>query len=158
PLYNISGSQYLGLLKFFNSYQRNNVLGKQELRAILSRRDIKPTDTELQQMIDSISVESSGISFQAFVDYISVSPRLRDQEKDYSAVFSIFDRSGNGEISRGELTIVLVKMGRRYTEANAILEACDKNKDGKIQYDEFIEVMKKKTFDDIDVKPIALGY
>ncbi|CAH1793506.1 unnamed protein product, partial [Owenia fusiformis] len=144
PLFNISGSQYLGLLKFFNSYQRNNVLGKQELRAILSRRDINPTDSELQQMIDSISVESSGIGFQAFVDYISECPGLRDQEKDYSAAFSIFDRTGNGEINRGELAIVLVKMGHRFTESDAILEACDKNKDGKIQYDEFIEVMKKK--------------
>ncbi|CAH1794578.1 unnamed protein product [Owenia fusiformis] len=144
PLYNVSGAQYLGLLKFFNSYQRNNVLGKQELRAILSRRDIFPTDGELQQMIDSISVESSGISFQAFADYISEYPGLRDADKDFSAAFNIFDRSGTGELSREDLGFVIGKMGQKGTDVDAILEACDKNKDGKIQYDEFIEVMKKQ--------------
>ena len=144
PLYNLSGSHYLALLKFFNSYQRDNVMGKQELRAVLSRKGINPTDSELQQMIDSISVESSGISFQAFVDYISEYDGLRNQDKDYSAAFNIFDRSGTGELSREDLAAVIGKMGQKGTDVDAIINACDKNNDGKIQFDEFIEVMKKQ--------------
>ncbi|CAH1796682.1 unnamed protein product [Owenia fusiformis] len=143
PLFNLSPSSYLGLSSWFNQYARGStLLGKQELRAVLSKHGLKPTDSELQSMIDEVSVESNGIGFQAFIDLTSEFMDYRDQEKELAEAFRIYDRSGSGEISKEDLEYCLNKMGNKSASVDSIIAEADKNNDGKIQYDEFVDLMK----------------
>merc|ERR1712212_51892 len=146
PLYSLTGTQYRGFVRFFNQSQNNNILGKRELAGILSKYNLNPSDSELQQMIDAVSVDSQGITWEAFIDYVSTWTGFRDQEQEYAEAFRIYDRSGTGELSREDIRYVLNKLGTGITEAEitALIDEADINKDGAIQYDEFVKLMKKK--------------
>ncbi len=54
----MSPGEYRGFIRFFQSYATNNMLNKHNLRSVLFKYNIKPTNDELQQMIDCISVNS----------------------------------------------------------------------------------------------------
>ena len=61
-------------------------------------------------------------------------------------LFKIFDRDGNGSIEKNELKTVMSDISGDHVsdeEVNDMLVEADSNKDGKIQLDEFIAVMKK---------------
>merc|ERR1712198_88655 len=146
PLYNLSCPQYLGFVRFFNASQNENKLGKRELSAILSKYNITATDNELQLMIDSISIDSNGIGLQAFMDYVSTWSSLRDQDQEFAEAFRIYDRSGSGSLNGSDIRYVLNKLGTGISEADvtALIEEADSNRDGVIQYDEFVKLMKRK--------------
>lgn len=52
----------------------------------------------------------------------------------------MFDTDGNGTINRSELECLFVKLGQLSgKEVGVLMDAIDKNDDGKIQYEEFVE-------------------
>ena len=57
--------------------------------------------------------------------------------------FKIFDRDGNGYIDFAELKTVITRMGEPLTdkEADEIFQQADSNGDGKLDYDEFVQMM-----------------
>ena len=142
-LFNLSGAQYRTYLTLFNSIQHNGLIGKQEIRAILSTRGIEPTIEQLQKMIDLVSVNSLGINLQGFIDYTSAWQSFRDVEGEMEEAFRIYDRTGSGQLSRDDIEYVMKKVGARI-DVQALMDDCDKNRDGFIQFDEFVDLMKNK--------------
>jgi len=63
--------------------------------------------------------------------------------KDVQNAFRKFDRNGDGAIDRSELTSALTSSGQQYTqqEVNALFNAADVNKDGTIDFEEFVALM-----------------
>ena len=57
--------------------------------------------------------------------------------------FKIFDRDGNGYIDLKELKTVITRMGEPLSdkEADEIFRAADLNGDGKLDYDEFVQMI-----------------
>ena len=69
----------------------------------------------------------------------------RDDSK-LTEIFSIFDRNGNGRIEAGELQTVMSQVSGETVstaEVNDMLAEADTNKNGVIELNEFIEIMKK---------------
>ena len=62
-------------------------------------------------------------------------------------LFKIYDRDGNGSIEKEELKTVISEISGDHVsdeEVNEMFVEADSNKDGKIQLDEFITLMKMK--------------
>ena len=81
---------------------------------------------------------------------------LTDEDiSNFSEAFSIFDINGDGHISASELKSIIEKCGRKCTEeaAKALIEQEDLDKNGTIDFFEFLSLMKMK----IDAEAIQEG-
>ena len=73
-----------------------------------------------------------------------------DQTAEIREAFRIFDRDGNGFIDSKELKHIVTQMGQVLTNAEAdefMLEA-DLNGDGKLDFNEFMQMMLKSLSED----------
>eukprot|EP00928_Gymnodinium_smaydae_P021993 TRINITY_DN18614_c4_g1_i1.p1 TRINITY_DN18614_c4_g1~~TRINITY_DN18614_c4_g1_i1.p1 ORF type:complete len:200 (-),score=62.06 TRINITY_DN18614_c4_g1_i1:371-886(-) len=61
-------------------------------------------------------------------------------------IFRSWDADGNGTISKQELERVLIMLNPSFkkTDINKMFKSADKNKDGVIDYEEFVEWLAKK--------------
>ncbi|XP_055700923.1 calcium-binding protein E63-1 isoform X3 [Phlebotomus papatasi] len=66
-----------------------------------------------------------------------------DITQDLIAAFRVFDRDGNGYITRDELQTAMDMIGENVTEAQLteMLALADLDKDGRINYEEFIRLL-----------------
>ncbi|KAK8894581.1 hypothetical protein M9Y10_023017 [Tritrichomonas musculus] len=66
-----------------------------------------------------------------------------EQLTDIRESFDLFDRDGDGHITRTEFATILRSWGQTPTdeEIAQIIAQVDKNKNGMIEYDEFVEMM-----------------
>jgi len=66
-----------------------------------------------------------------------------DQMDDVKAAFRVFDCDNNGSISKEELREAMVNLGQRCTEEefSTMFASADTNKNGRIDFDEFVEMM-----------------
>ncbi|XP_058463734.1 calcium-binding protein E63-1 isoform X2 [Malaya genurostris] len=66
-----------------------------------------------------------------------------DLTQDLVAAFRVFDRDGNGYITRDELKSAMDMIGENVTEyqLNEMLELADADKDGRINYEEFARLL-----------------
>lgn len=65
-------------------------------------------------------------------------------EEEMKQAFDVFDADGNGYIDKSELGEVLRQLGEEVDEEqlNDMMKAADSNNDGKIDYQEFVKMMK----------------
>lgn len=66
-----------------------------------------------------------------------------DSEEEIKEAFRVFDKDGNGSISREELRQVMTSLGMKLTaeEEDEMICEADMNGDGEIDYDEFKKMM-----------------
>jgi len=64
----------------------------------------------------------------------------------YLCFWQVFDRDGNGFISRAELSHVMRNIGENLSEddLNEMISEADRNGDGLIDYQEFVGMLSKK--------------
>ncbi|KAL5007964.1 hypothetical protein ScPMuIL_013545 [Solemya velum] len=141
PLFKVTPAQYAGFLSVFNRSSSNGYLGRCELKALLERSGINATGAEVQQMIDCISVDCQGITFQAFIDLVSDYQSLRDVDNEYAEAFRLYDRTGSGKLTRDDITYVTKKLALNMNVDTMFKEM---GKSDSIDYDDFVQLMKKK--------------
>lgn len=73
----------------------------------------------------------------------------QDQVEDYHEAFCMFDKDGSGTITTKELGDVMRALGQDPTEEELkdIISDVDKENKGMINFEEFLELMTKKTND-----------
>ena len=67
-------------------------------------------------------------------------------EEEMKVAFEMFDKDKNGYIERDELKQMMTKLGEKLTdrEIDEMMKEADTDKDGRVNYNEFLSMMKPK--------------
>ncbi|OMO87356.1 hypothetical protein CCACVL1_09112 [Corchorus capsularis] len=145
-----SEEEIKGLKQMFNNIDTDGsgTITLEELRAGLARLGSKLTESEIKQLMDAADVDKSGtIDYIEFITATMHRHRL-EIEDNIAKAFQYFDQDGSGFITRDELRQAMTEygMGDEAT-IDEIIEDVDTDKDGRINYDEFVAMMKRGTQD-----------
>ena len=117
------------------------------LKGLKTRNESKTLEKDVDRIYRNIDMDNNGyIEYEEFVR-AAVSKEKFIEDHILRFAFRYFDKNNSGEISRTELESVF-KQGvadqTRIQEAlDQIINEVDENKDGIIQYSEFVHIMKK---------------
>jgi calcium-binding protein CML len=147
--------QVAELREIFRSYDRNNdgSLTQLELRSLLRSLGLKPTQDQLDALIQRADINSNGlVEFSEFVALVS--PEILSNNCPYSEdqlkqLFEMFDRDGNGYITAAELAHSMAKLGHALTaeELTGMIKEADTDGDGQINFEEFARAITAASFD-----------
>uniref|UniRef100_A0A0D9WKB3 non-specific serine/threonine protein kinase n=1 Tax=Leersia perrieri TaxID=77586 RepID=A0A0D9WKB3_9ORYZ len=147
---NLSEEEIVGLKEMFKSLDTDNsgTITLEELRAGLPKLGTKISESELRQLMEAADVDGNGSI--DYVEFISATMHMNRLEKDdhiYKA-FGYFDKDHSGFITVDELEEALKKydMGDEATIKEIIAEV-DTDHDGRINYQEFVAMMKNNSPD-----------
>lgn len=146
----LSEEEIIGLKEMFKSMDTDNsgTLTVEELRAGIPRLGnlgIRITEFEVQQLMEAADVDGNGcIDYMEFITATMHMNRMEKEDHLYKA-FQYFDKDQSGYITVEELEQALVdyNMGDQQTIKEIIAEV-DINHDGRINYEEFVTMMKNE--------------
>jgi calcium-dependent protein kinase len=150
----VGGKALMDLKNTFLSLDTDNsgVLSMDEIQAGLKEAGFTNIPDELQKVMDSVDADGSGkIDYTEFIA-ASMSQREYLQEEVCWKAFRVFDKDGNGVITPEELRDVLgseskemeASFSRNTDEIMQIINDCDTDGDGCINFEEFLAMMKKE--------------
>jgi len=149
----ISELQKLEFKEAFLEFDKDGsgTITTKELLPILRSIGQNPTEDEILNLVIEYDVNGDGtIDFDEFLEMMQKVSKDLDQTAEIREAFRIFDRDGNGFIDSKELKHIVTQMGQVLTNAEAdefMLEA-DLNGDGKLDFNEFMQMMMKSLNDD----------
>ncbi|KAL3505434.1 hypothetical protein ACH5RR_035275 [Cinchona calisaya] len=148
---NLSEEEINGLRQMFNNMDTDGsgTITFEELKAGLSSLGSKLSEEEIQQLLEAADVDKNGtIDYIEFIAATMNRHRLETEDHLYKA-FQFFDKDGSGFITRDELRQAMTKyrMGDEAT-IDEVINDVDTDKDGRINYEEFVTMMRKGTAGD----------
>jgi len=103
------------------------------------------SQSEIGDMMSSLDKDNDGyLGFDEFVIIMGNKSKFTiSQEDELREQFKLFDTNGAGVISGDELKKVMIAMGEMISqeEISELLNKWDLNKDGVIDYNEFVQAM-----------------
>ena len=97
---------------------------------------------QIEELFKSIDTDNSGnIEYTEFIS-ASIEKNVYLNEEKLKDAFKLFDADNSGKISRAEIEKVL-HMDKHSKEIDSIMDKHDKNKDGEIDFEEFLGMMKE---------------
>ena len=101
---------------------------------------------QVQQIIAKWDKEGDGkLDFEEFHEWYSSAMSQVDEEDALAKVFAVFNKNGDGFITRQELKEGLSLLDRvSEKDVDKMMLEADLNKDGKIDKEEFFEIMRKQ--------------
>ncbi|CAF4963061.1 unnamed protein product [Rotaria sp. Silwood1] len=103
---------------------------------------LNPTNKEITDLIAEVDKNGNQrLDFQEFIAFMSKHWHERDQEAELREAFRLFDRDNSGYITISELKQVMLNMGEKLNqeELEDMMREADVNKDGKLDYQEFVQ-------------------
>ena len=145
----ISSQKKNEYLEAFKIFDRNNdgQITQDELKLLLNNIGQKPSDSEIQDMINEIDIDGDGkINFDNFITLMEKKLRDHDDEEELIETFKVFDKDGIGFITFNNLKDVIKNLGLNYSddEIMEMIKECDLDKDMMINYDEFTKMVLDK--------------
>lgn len=120
-----------------------------ELATVLRAVGLNPTEHHVQDLLEEYDADDSGaLSFAEFARlYVEELESVEEADRLFKNAFQFFDKDGNGEISLVEFRTVLTQLGDPMDdeEVSLFFKLVDRNNDGKLQYDEFLEMVLEGT-------------
>ena len=103
----------------------------------------------IYRMIEDFNQDGAGIiTFEEFLDMMTARISERNTKDDLKRVFNLFDEERQGYISVDNLKKVAKELGEDIPdeELNEIVERADLDGDKKLGFEDFYNVMTKKSF------------
>ncbi|KAL6174780.1 hypothetical protein ACLB2K_051426 [Fragaria x ananassa] len=143
---NLSEDEIIGLKEMFKSMDTDNsgTITFEELKAGLPKLGTKLSESEVRQLMEAADVDGNGTI--DYIEFITATMHMNrmDREDHLYTAFEYFDKDKSGYITMEELEQALKKynMGDEQTIKEIITEV-DTDLDGRINYDEFVAMMRK---------------
>jgi len=124
----------------------DGLLTAAEMKEGLSKAGLKEIPADLEQILKDVDADGSGII--DYTEFLAATLDKRQYIKEdvcWSA-FRLFDRNGDGKISQEELNQVLADgdvKGVIGDDIKNLMKEVDTSGDGVIDFQEFMEMMKK---------------
>lgn len=103
-----------------------------------------PLQKEVDEWIAALGGPDASIDVGAVKKYYAQKlPKPRDQERDMREAFKVLDIQGKGFINEAELRQIMCTLGEPLTneEFNLLMTKCEKDDDGTIMYDNFVDML-----------------
>lgn len=143
---NLSDEEIKGLKHMFKNMDTDGsgTITFEELKVGLSRLGSRVGESEIRQLMDAADVDKNGtIDYMEFITATMHRHRLEKDEHLLKA-FQYFDKDGSGYITRDELRQAMTQNGiSDEATITEIIEDADTDKDGRINYEEFVAMMRK---------------
>ncbi|KAJ4801274.1 Calcium-dependent protein kinase [Rhynchospora pubera] len=118
-----------------------------ELKEALHKQGHDIPDSDARMIMDAVDIDGDGtLNYGEFMT-VSIHIRRMGNDEHLHKAFAFFDKNESGYIEIEELTECLINdLGPNHEEIiNAIVQDVDTDKDGKISYEEFANMMKAGT-------------
>jgi len=155
PEYEVTEQQkqeFRAAFDIFVEDSEDGTITTKELGKVLRMLGQNPTEEELQEMVDEVDEDGSGtIDFEEFTQMMAkqlAADALENiperPEKELAEAFRIFDKDLDGYISFDEIKNALSLGKEKFEdwECTALIGEGDKNEDGKMDYEEWVDFMK----------------
>merc|ERR1711953_1404166 len=129
-------AEYEESFSFFDK-DGDGLIQKHELGIVLRNIGMKPTEAELQDMVNEVDADHDGsVNFLEFLEMMSRSSESGNTQEEIREAFKVFDKNGNGYIETDELRQVMANLGEKLTEAEVqnMMTTADLDEDGKVNY------------------------
>lgn len=128
-------------------YDRTGEINFVDFPTAVRSLGFNPTNSQVDEVLKAANKEEKDkINFEEFSDMIVKFKECRTEEAEESLreAFKKFDRDGNGYISPDELLYVVCNSGEKLSreEAEELIGMFDKNADGQLSWEEFVEFFK----------------
>jgi len=140
--------QIKGLRDLFIELDTNGdgLLSRQELKEGLEKVVVKEVPQDLNELISSIDCDGSGaIDYTEFLA-AAIDKRLCLEKDVCWSAFRVLDKDGKGTVSKAELKSIFNDEDLQEVAEEGsfvrVMEEVDRDKDGKIDFDEFMIMMR----------------
>uniref|UniRef100_A0A7S0XJP7 EF-hand domain-containing protein n=1 Tax=Erythrolobus madagascarensis TaxID=708628 RepID=A0A7S0XJP7_9RHOD len=91
-----------------------------------------------------LMANSTTIDEEQFRELMAYQMELKQMRNELSIAFGMFDKQRRGRIGFADLKKVVVELGENLTdeELRSMISAADKNGDGEVSLDEYMDIMK----------------
>ena len=115
-----------------------------ELGRAIEKMGQKLTEEDLKEMIKEVDSDYNGsIEFSEFVQLMESKMKDNDSEEEIFEAFKIFDKKGNGHVSKNDIKNVMNSLHEPLAqeEIDEIMKTWDLDKDGYLNFEEFKNMM-----------------
>ncbi|CAL5425448.1 unnamed protein product [Camellia sinensis] len=142
----LSEEEIMGLKQMFKGMDTDNsgTITLEELKQGLAKQGTKLSEYEVKQLMEAADADGNGtIDYDEFIAATMQLNRMDREEHLYTA-FQYFDKDNSGYITIEELQQALREFGiNDGRDINEIISEVDADHDGRIDYDEFVAMMRK---------------
>ncbi|KAK8617535.1 hypothetical protein V6N13_080445 [Hibiscus sabdariffa] len=141
----LSEEEIAGLREMFTAMDTDNsgAITFDELKAGLRRHGSTLKDIEIKALMDAADIDNSGtIDYGEFIA-ATVHLNKLEREEHLVAAFQYFDKDGSGYITVDELQQACAEHNMTDVLLEDIIREVDQDNDGRIDYGEFVDMMKK---------------
>ncbi|KAL4296516.1 hypothetical protein GQ457_12G026470 [Hibiscus cannabinus] len=142
----LSEEEIMGLKEMFKGMDTDNsgTITLEELRQGLAKQGTKLSDFEVKQLMEAADADGNGtIDYDEFITATMHMNRMDREDHLYHA-FQHFDKDNSGFITTEELEQGLREYGMHDgKDIKEIISEVDIDNDGRINYDEFVAMMRK---------------
>ncbi|CAL8077351.1 unnamed protein product [Calicophoron daubneyi] len=120
-------------------------LDSKEMKKALDKMGMKNSMAEVKAMIKKVDLDHSGtLNFSEFILLVEQKKKFASSDENLLQSFKFYDKNGDGYITAEELKAVVSKTNPHVTmkEVMETINKVDKNHDGKLDFNEFIVLMR----------------
>ncbi|GBP33142.1 Centrin-1 [Eumeta japonica] len=147
PKFELSEEQKRDIKEAFDLFDTENTgkIDAKELKVAIRALGFEPKKEEIKKMIAEIDRGDGKVSYNDFVDLMTVKMAEKDTKEEIMKAFKLFDDDETGKISFKNLKRVAKELGENLTdeELHEMIDEADRDGDGEINQEEFLRIMKK---------------